>query len=696
MATLQKIRNRGTLLMLIIGIALFAFIIGDAINNSSSYFGNAENMIGEVDGEPIPYLDYRKEVTTNIQQAEGQRGRISDQERDMIEAQTWNQMVEKIILGKSEEDLGITVTTDELSHIFLKKTDEVVKRAFGDADEAAIALQISTVENGSDPNAKRQFLQFKNYVKDKRQKDKFFGLLSKGLTRNTALSTIANTSGKVNFRYIRKDYNTIPDSTIEVSDKEIRKYYEQNKALFKQIPARNISYIKIDVTPSAEDLAFSKQSFAQTRTKFREATNPMRFASVNSDLKPDARYWKKEEIRDEALAAFIFSQEAVADKVYGPYGNGYTMQLARVADRKMMPDSVKASHILLRETKNTKTLTDSIVNALKNGADFATLAKKYSEDKGSSEKGGDLGWFGKGRMIPAFQDAAFQTAKGEITTVNTQFGTHIIKVLDKGKDFENVQIAIITKETTPSNKTFQLALSEARHIAENIKNLDELSAVAQEKRLPVKDATFYAASTGLQEVPNSKELVRIAFNTEEANTLLTNKDNSTVFEFDECYIVAGLKDIKAGEYASLDDKQTRETILATIRKDKKAAQIKDALLATLKSGQNLEDIATKEGAKVESIIEATFDSNYLPGLGQEPEVIATAVLEKNKTPLVTTPIQGNQGVYIIGDIEKVEGTTPNYEAITSFYNQSLKTRATQQGYQALYENAEVTDERYRF
>lgn len=693
MATLQKIRNRGTLLMLIVGLALFAFIIGDAVRNSSSYFGNSENMVGEVDGEPISYMDYRKKITEDIQQAEQQRGRVSTQERDMLEAQAWNQMVEKIILGKSQEDLGIVVTTNELSHIFTKKTDDVVKRAFGDADEATIAKQISDVENGPSNSAKKQFQMFTEYVKQKRLKDKFFSLISKGLDRNVLLSKVASTAGKVDFSYVRKDYSTIPDSTITVTDDEIKAYYNENKTLFKQVSSRDISYVKIEVVPSAEDLEFSRKSFAETKEKFAQSKNPMRFASVNSEIKPDTRYLKKSEIRDVALADYVFSGK---DEVFGPYGSGYTMRLARVVDRKVMPDSVKASHILLRTTKTVKNLADSIMQALNSGADFAVLAKKYSEDKNSAVKGGELGWFGKGQMIPAFQEVAFKTAKGEIAKVDTQFGTHIIKVLDRGEEHENVQIAVISKETTPSNKTFQVALTEARHIAENVKTLDELAAVAQEKRLALKDATFYTGSIGVRDIPNSKELVRNAFKMEEANTLLKNKDNSTVFEFDECYVVAGLKDIKEKGYASVNDEDTKDFIVSRIRQDKKAEILMKNLLPTLSSVATLEEFGGKENLEVKTVTGATFRSNYLSGLGQEPEVIAQAVLNKDKTGVIGKAIKGNQGIYVLGNIHKIEDSAPDYEALTSFYNKSLQRKAAQLGYQALYENAEIEDERYRF
>lgn len=693
MATLQKIRNRGTLLMLIVGLALFAFIIGDAVRNSSSYFGNSENMVGEVDGEPISYMDYRKKITEDIQQAEQQRGRVSTQERDMLEAQAWNQMVEKIILGKSQEDLGIVVTTNELSHIFTKKTDDVVKRAFGDADEATIAKQISDVENGPSNSAKKQFQMFTEYVKQKRLKDKFFSLISKGLDRNVLLSKVASTAGKVDFSYVRKDYSTIPDSTITVTDDEIKAYYNENKTLFKQVSSRDISYVKIEVVPSAEDLEFSRKSFAETKEKFAQSKNPMRFASVNSEIKPDTRYLKKSEIRDVALADYVFSGK---DEVFGPYGSGYTMRLARVVDRKVMPDSVKASHILLRTTKTVKKLADSIMQALNSGADFAVLAKKYSEDKNSAVKGGELGWFGKGQMIPAFQEVAFKTAKGEIAKVDTQFGTHIIKVLDRGEEHENVQIAVISKETTPSNKTFQVALTEARHIAENVKTLDELAAVAQEKRLALKDATFYTGSIGVRDIPNSKELVRNAFKMEEANTLLKNKDNSTVFEFDECYVVAGLKDIKEKGYASVNDEDTKDFIVSRIRQDKKAEILMKNLLPTLSSVATLEEFGGKENLEVKTVTGATFRSNYLSGLGQEPEVIAQAVLNKDKTGVIGKAIKGNQGIYVLGNIHKIEDSAPDYEALTSFYNKSLQRKAAQLGYQALYENAEIEDERYRF
>lgn len=691
MATLQKIRNRGTLLMLVVGLALFAFIIGDAIQNGSKYFAQSANMVGEIDGEPISYEDYRKQIGINVQEAEAQRGSLSSQDRDAVELQTWNQMVERKIVGKEMEKLGLGVTADELSHIFSNKTDDAVKNAFGAATAEQVAARITQIEASGDARTRAQLNRFKEYIKEKRSNEKYFTLLTQGLKADKSLMQEATAEGKVSFKYILRAYNTIADSLAVVSDSEVKDYYEKHKELFKQVPARDIAYVKIDVEPSDEDNAFAMKSIEDMKAKLATAKEPLRFAAVNSEIQPNGRYFRQDEIKDADLAAFAFSGSS---DVYGPYGAGNVLQISRVADKKMLPDSVRASHILIAVSEKTEATVDSLMKILNKGGDFATIARANSIDKNSAINGGDLGWFAKGRMVPNFEQAAFETPAGKLTTVKTQFGTHIIKVTKRSPLHENVQIATITKETTPSNKTFQLALTEARHIAENVTTIDELRAAAKEKNMIVNEMTFTASSMGLREVENSKELVRAAFKAEDKNKLITNNNNSTVFEMEGCYLIAGLENIKDGEYADLEDKNTKEFILKQLRKEKKAAQIREELSGAIASSNTLDALAEKEDVKVQEATNVSFNNSFVSGLGQEPAVVATAILNNTQGSL-SQPVEGNQGVFVIADVVKEAGAESSMEQTVTMYNRMLQQRS-QLAFQALFQNADITDERYKF
>ncbi len=689
MATLQKIRNRGVLLMLIVGLALFAFIIGDAVKNSSTYFAQAANRVGEIDGEPVSYEEYRKEVGINLQNAEAQRGGLSSQQREAVELQTWNQIIERKVVGREMEELGIAVTTDELSHIFTKKTDADVRDAFGAATAIEIAEQVAQLERSGNAAQKAQLNNFKEYVKEKRVNEKYFSLLAQGLKADNKIVAKTTADGKANFKYIMRSYASIPDSTVAVSDDEIKTYYNNHKELFKQAPSREILYVKIDVEPSQEDKDFAMKAIEDIKVKFAKAKNPLRFAVANSEVQPRGNYLKRDEIKDADLAVFAFSD---SKGVYGPYGEGNILQITRIADRKMLPDSVRASHILLPAGETTEAKIDSLMNLLKKGADFATLARANSVDKGSAVNGGDLGWFLKGRMVPSFEMAAFETKKGKLTTVQTQFGTHIIKVTGRSPLKENVQLATVTRETSPSNKTFQLALTDARHIAENVTTADELEAAAKEKSMITLPAFFTAASMGVRDVENSKALVRAAFRAEDTNVLLKNSNNSTVFEMEGCYIIAGLKKIQDGEYAQLDDKQTKDFITAQLRKEKKGAILSKEMKEAMVGVNSLTSFAEKEGVTVQEANNVTFNSNFVAGLGQEPAVVAAALLQKNTG--LSAPIVGVQGVFVLADVVKKAETSTVANKV-DMYNRMLQQR-TRLAYQALFDNAEITDERYKF
>lgn len=693
MATLQKIRNRGTLLMVIVGLALFAFIVGDAIQNSSSYFGQAANMVGEINGEPISYEDFRRQVSINTQNAEAQSSGLSSADRENIEQQTWNQIVERKIVGEELSKLGIKVTADELSHIFVAKTDNVIQNAFGSASAEQIATQISAIESSGDVNQKAQLNSFKEYVKEKRTNDKYYALLSEGLKAGKSLMKSATDTEKVNFKYVMRAFSTVPDTTVVISDAEVNTYYEEHKELFRQTPSRKVVYVQIDVEPSQEDRVFTEKTVEALKKTFAETKDPMRFASINSETQPSVRYLKKDEIQDKELAAYAFSSSS-ENTVYGPYGIGDVFQITRVADKRMLPDSVRASHILIAPGENSKILVDSLTNLLTKKADFETLAKTYSVDKGSAVNGGDLGWFSKGVMIPAFEKTAFEAPIGKIVTVETQFGTHIIKVAKRSKEFENVQMATVTKEITPSNKTFQLALTDARRIAENVNNIEELNAAATEANYLAREAILYPASMGIQGIDNSKAVVRAAFTTEEVGKLLLNNENSTVFEMDESYVIVGLKEINDGEYANVDSKDTQEFIKGELRKEKKAEILKSELANAETS--SLEALAEKEGVTVQDATDVSFNTSFISGLGQEPSVVAAAILGDFTASEISKPIAGTQGVFVLGDVAKIEDKEENdIESATSLYNQMLNQRI-QMAYQALYRNAKIIDERFKF
>ncbi|PID89011.1 MAG: hypothetical protein CSB01_04295, partial [Bacteroidia bacterium] len=273
---------------------------------------------------------------------------------------------------------------------------------------------------------------------------------------------------------------------------------------------------------------------------------------------------------------------------------------------------------------------------------------------------------------------------------------------------EAVQLATVTRETSPSNKTFQLALTEARHIAESVKTINELEAAAKEKSLVVLPSVFTAASMGVRGIENSKALVRAAFKAEEANVLLKNNNNSTVFEMEGCYVnnstvfemegcyvIAGLKSIQDGEYAQVDDKKAKDFITQQLRKEKKGEILAKEMKEAMNGVTSLVVLAEKEDVTVLEANNVTFNSSFVSGLGQEPAVVAAALLQKNAG--LSVPIVGNQGVFVLADVIKEAEATieKTLEQRADMYNKMLQQR-TQLAYRALLENAEITDERYKF
>ncbi len=692
MATLQKIRNRGGLLMLVVGLALFAFIMTDLFQSGGASGGSTQNVVGKVGGKPISYEEYNRSLSLALENAQRNRA-LSVPEREQIASRVWEGMVRERLISEEIEKVGIGVTTDEIAYIISTKSDPFIEQFFGAMPAEQIASYINNVEEMGEGSAFEQWETFKKELRTKRTYEKYFTLLSKGM-ETTERFVQANTNpNKLNVQYVKRPYSSIPDSTIKIAEKEIKEYYKDHKEEFKGFDSRKIEYLNIEVSPSEEDFKNAEEYVKGYIKDFEAAADPMQYAR-NSDRAPSTMFLRKEQIDEPELATFAFSG---SDEVYGPYEDGESFKMVRVNERKMLPDSVRASHILIAPETPTEeavvqmqALADSLQKLLDEGADFATLAKEYSADAETAINGGDLGWFPAGRMFLSFEEAAFNAKEGEVVTTYTQSGLHLIKVTKRGVLNEKVQLATYTHEVTASSKTFDSFQREARHIVEEVKDVEGLRSIAKEKNIPLTPLTLFPSSAGIQNIPNSKAVVRAAFEAENTNKLLRTVENSSVFELDNSYMVAAVTQISKKGYKSLEE--VRAQIEAALRNQKKAEIIK-AELAKL-TNSSLEEIATKEGVTVNEIENVSFQSTFLTGLGQEPKVVAVATSGALKAGEVSQPIEGRDGVFLISVGEKTQTTTDPTEALKQ-YNLSLSQRL-QGAYQALYEKADVEDKRYKF
>ena len=265
------------------------------------------------------------------------------------------------------------------------------------------------------------------------------------------------------FNYVNLEYSSIPDNQVELSDKDYKEYYNENKTRFDNPEeTRTFEYIIFDANPSKADSTEVKQKVDKIAAEFRATNNDSFFVSINSDSKTPISYVSKGQL-DPALDSLVF--RASIGSVVGPVLSNGSYRVAKVLDVRSAPDSVQASHILINPAAEggidkAKAKADSIAGLIRKGASFAEMASKFGTD-GTKDKGGDLGTFGRGAMIPAFEEAVFNGAPGELKVLTTQYGVHVIRIVRQVGSSRVAKVAEVDKAIVSSNETQQQAYAKA-------------------------------------------------------------------------------------------------------------------------------------------------------------------------------------------------------------------------------------------
>ena len=201
------------------------------------------------------------------------------------------------------------------------------------------------------------------------------------------------------------------------------------------------------------------------KPEFAEAKNVLEFANLSSEKRFQPKYYKKGELDNEELDEFLFTEKS--DAVFGPYLKDNAYNIVRVADRRVLPDSVRARHILIASNNmaQSEKLADSLAGLIRKGGDFDALARQYSADQNTSVNGGDFGWFTQDQMLQPIADSAFFSNKNEVKVVRSNYGFHVLQVTDRSKPVDKVQIGIVAKEITPSQQTINKIYNDARTFA---------------------------------------------------------------------------------------------------------------------------------------------------------------------------------------------------------------------------------------
>jgi peptidyl-prolyl cis-trans isomerase D len=709
MAAIGTIRKQSGLLIVIIGVALVLFLLGDLFSGGSSLFNNQDVSIGVIGGEEIDQRDFELKVREAIESQYGTEG-ANDQAKKSIRERVWQQLINEKILQKQYAKLGISVSPDELlDQVQNTQPGSILYQYFSDPQTGQIIEQfrdpqtggldspkvLSAIENLLASENARDWLPIEKAIKDDVAMRKYTALIGKGLftTTNEAESLYKDKNTTATFSYVVKEFMSIPDEEIEVTDADFNAYYNAHKTettFQSEEETRNVKFVQFMLTPSETDLAEINAELERLKPLFVADTADTAFVAENSEsaVKDMIKFYDKRSL--PPMIKDTITKSAIGT-VVGPYQAGKSMMISKLSQIKLSPDSVQASHILIRvddgdtaKISAAKAKLDSLKTVAVKKKNFAELAKEYSDDLGSGEKGGELDWFTKGRMVPPFEKACFEGSVGDMPIVESQFGVHLIYITDQTKPKEAYLLSSVDLIIEPSKYTSDEIYKQASKFAVDHNTREKFEANEAFEILSAEGLRMADDIAGVMG-PQSKEVIRWAY--ESDNNV---GDVSNPFELEDKIVVAMISGITEKGTMSLE--MAKPFIQPEIIKEKKSEKFK----AEFGTYTTLEEASRNAKADIQKANSVRFSDGSLPGgLGREAALIGTALSLKEGA--VSKPIVGNRGVFVARlDVltPAPEGGDINQERTVSDNNKGA--RADRQAYDALKKEVGVEDNRGKF
>jgi len=638
MATLEKIRRRaGILVMGVIGLAMLGFILGDFNIRPS-------NKVAEINGKSFGVEDYRAEQQVLLNFYKMNYGNNLDpQIEQQVEDETWRRMVRNSVMGKSIERLGIEISNDELKAMVagdqaagmtgsagavFSEPHPIVRQMFsnpetGEFNRFIMMNYFNSLDREEFAQERDRWIFIENEIVDERLNQKYLTMISKGL-RPSSLDVRdyhMENAKKVDFRFVAKNFASIPDEEVSISESDLRAYYKENLENYKSDESRTIEYVVFNVVPSENDDANSKLWAVQTKNEFTRTEKEQLAGYVNSvsDQPFDTRYYSVNELPSLLRDSLLNEDDG---SVFGPYYEDDAYKLSRISTIQNRPDSVRARHILIGysvigDMQRAEEIADSLKAVVENGGDFAALARQYSADESNRAIGGDLGWFAEGVMETSFNNACFENNTGDIIKTDTRFGVHIIKIEQQSRPVKKYQVATIVHSVYPSNETDQEFYNRAVKFRGKSTNVEKFEEQAKEFGLDPRIVPDIARDQRtIPGLGNPVNMIGWAYNAEEG-------DVSNIFEVDDQYIVAALTEIKEDGHA--DFESVKPEIELAVLKQKKGEKIIASMKEDLENASDLESFAASQNLEISEASQVQFANTYVTGIGLEPFIVGASM-----------------------------------------------------------------------
>lgn len=711
MATLQNIRSKGPLLVIVIGLALFAFIAGDAWKVLQPH---QTHDVGEVNGESISAQDYQalvEEYTEVIKLSNGLNS-LTDEQTNQVKDEVWRAYVNNKLVEKEAKKLGLTVSKAEVQSIIDAGVNPALQQTpfrnpqTGAFDKDMLKKFLVDYAKMDKTKMPAQYVEYyesmyklwsfiEKTLVQSRLAEKYQALITKALFSNPVEAQDAF-DGRVNQADVllaAVPYTSIVDSTITVKESELKDLYNKKKEQFKQyVETRNIKYIDVQVTASNEDRAALEKEVTdyanQLATTDADYTNFIR--STGSTFPYVDLYYNKTALPTDVAARM---DSLPMGQVAAPYYNSAdnTLNAFKVLSKVAAADSIEFRQIQLQaeDAAKTKALADSVYNAIKGGADFATIAKKYGQP-------GTANWISSANYEGApvdgdnlkFITTLTSVGANELTNLTLGQASIILEVTNKKAVKDKYKVAVIKRSVDFSKDTYNKAYNDfSQFIAAN-STLDKMVANAEEAGYKLLDRNDLASyEHGIGGVKGTKEALKWAFAAKPGEV-------SGLYECGESdrMLVVALSGVIEEGYRPLS--QVQDQLKAEIIKDKKAEKIMADMKAA--NATSFDQFKSMANAVSDSVKHVTFAAPaYVAALrSSEPLVGAYAsVAELNK---LSTPIKGNAGVFVVQLYAKDKLNETFDQKQEEATLQGMHARLASRFMNDLYLKGEVKDNRYLF
>ncbi|KAA6335353.1 hypothetical protein EZS27_016407 [termite gut metagenome] len=708
MATLQNIRTKGPLLVIVIGLALFAFIAGDAWKVVRPH---QSQDAGEVNGEALSVQEYQtmvEEYTEVVKFSSGIKT-LNDEQLNQIRDEAWSAFVSNKLIEKEAKKIGLTVSKTEIQAIIDEGTEPILQQtpfrnqqtgAFDKDELKNFLVSYAKIDRTTLPAQYLEYydsmntlwLFFERNLIQNRLVEKYRSLMAQAMSSNPVeAQTVFD--GRVNqaeMLIAAIPYTAIPDSTVTVTGADIKNLYSKRKEQYKQTTEiRDIRYIDVEVKASEEDKAELEKEVFDYSVQLGETTPDYAsfIRSTGSDYPYIDLYYTK-----EAYPADIASrlEEATDGKVYGLYYNvsDNTINTFKYLSKARMADSIQYRQIQVSTGDITKTrvLADSIFDAVKKGANFEELAKKY-------EQTGASNWVSSSQYENAniegdnlkYLKIITSLSVNEYTNLALEQGNVILQVTAQKAVKDKFKVAVIKRTVQFSKETYNKAYNEfSRFVAAN-PTLDKVKANAEEAGYTLLEYNLNSSEHGIANIRGTKEALRWIFSAKPGEV-------STLYECgnsDRLMLVA-LEQVNKQGYRSLE--QVKNELALEVRKTKKAEKI----IEDTKNATTFDQYKVVSYALNDTIKHVTFSAPAYVSILRSSEPLVSAYASAGEIDQLSTPIKGNAGVFVLQIYAKdKQNETFDVEAETT--NQAdMNTRLLNSFLSDLRLKANVKDNRYLF